>query len=449
MTITPARRLLLAVALWTASTILVVAWRPLWPLLGAEAFVIVALVLWDLRLLARTPALEVRRELAPRYFIKREDEVRLVLKNHALYDVFADVFDEAPRDLDPGDTAFASLRVAARATHSLRYRIVPRVRGDRGFGPITVFQRSPLGFLQRRQFTHSSDVASVYPDTSAFLCAEALHPKKIYAMLGVKITRRRGEGSEFESLREYVVGDDPRRIDWLATARRGRAITRLYQSERNHKVLIALDSSRLMGGRFEGRTKLDYAVDAALALAYAALHSGDRVSMMAFDRDLHGMVTARKHQRDLGLFINFLRPLQPRMVEADFEAFARHVAVHERHRSLIVILTDFVEADSMRFAQPLVVLARRHRVLLVAIRDLVYQTLDVPSDAAGQVANQVANESALDLYRRLAVNELLKERETTLGRLRQAGLHTLDLFPNSITTSVLNRYLTLRQSPAR
>lgn len=445
MTMTPARRLLLAVALWTATALLVVAWWPTWPLLVAEALALFALVLWDWRLLARTPALTVRRELAPRYFIKRDEEVRIVLENSSAQDAFAEVFDEVPQDLDSEETFFPSVRVAAHSVRTLRYRVCPRVRGDRSFGPLTLFQRSPLGFLRRRSLYASSDIVSVYPDTSAFLCAEALHPKKIYAMLGIKISRRRGEGSEFESLREYVLGDDPRRIDWLATARRGRPITRLYQSERNHKVLIAVDSSRLMGGRFDGRTKLDYAIDASLALAYAALHSGDRVSMLAFDREVHGMVSARNHQRDLGLFINFLRPLQPRMVEADFEEFVRHVAARERHRSLLVILTDFVEADSMRFARPLAVLTRRHRVLLVAIRDSVYKVLDVSSEGV----QTIANESQLDLYRRLAVNDLLKEREMTLGRLRQTGLHTLDLFPNAITTAVLNRYLTLRQSAAR
>lgn len=445
MTIAPARRLLFAVALWTVSALLVVAWRPTWPLLVAETLALFALVFWDWRLLARMPALIVRRELAPRYFIKREDVVRIVLENPASQDVLAEVLDEAPQDLDCGETHFPSVRVTARAVHTLRYRVCPRVRGDRRFGPLTIFQHSPLGFLRQRFLHANTDVASVYPDTSAFLCAEALHPKKIYAMLGIKISRRRGDGSEFESLREYVLGDDPRRVDWLATARRGRPITRLYQSERNHKVLIAVDSSRLMGGRFEGRTKLDYAVDAALTLAYAALHSGDRVSMLAFDREVHGMVSERKHQRDLGLFINFLRPLQPRMVEADFEELARHVAVRERHRSLLVLLTDFVEAESMRFAQPLAVLARRHRVLLVAIRDSVYQILDLSSEDV----SAIANESHLDFYRRLVVNDLLKERETTLGRLRQAGLHTLDLFPSAITTAVLNRYLALRQSAAR
>src|SRR5437016_10364651 len=164
-------------------------------------------------------------------------------------------------------------------------------------------------------------------------------------------------------------------LDWAATARRGRLVTRLYQHERNHTVLIALDTSRLMGGRVGARTKLDYAVDGALALAYAALTAGDRVGLVVFDREVRGHLRPRAHRKALGLFVEVLRGTEAHAVEADYRTLAREVGAWQRRRALVVVLTDFVEIDAASLVAPLALLARRHRVLLIALRDRAYEAL--------------------------------------------------------------------------
>ena len=198
-----------------------------------------------------------------------------------------------------------------------------------------------------------------------------------------------------------------------------------------------------MAGRIGERSKLDYAVDASLALSYAAMGAGDRVGMTVFDTQVRGFIPPRRGRADLGQFVEMLRPVQPRMVEADFQTLARTLATRQRQRSLLVILTDFVEADACPFVTPLAVLARRHRVLLVAVRDRVFRELDATGTGAGE------GEGALALYRRIVLDDLLREREVALGRLRRRGLQTLDLPPEAITAATLNRYLAIRYGAER
>jgi len=439
VTVGPDRRLVRATAAWTVAALLGVVWPPLWaPLAGALA-VLVALLVWDALLLRAMPPLGVERTLPARAFVGRATEIVLVLRNDGGRPAALELVDDAPRDLAPVEPRFVGLVVPARGSLAVRYAIGPAERGDRPFGPAIALLRSPLGFLRRRQVGGAGDCLRVYPDTTRFLRPEALRPRSVFAAIGVRPARTRGEGTEFESLRDYVPGDEPRRVDWAASARRGRLVTRLYQHERHHTVLIALDASRLMAGRVRGRSKLDHAVDGALALAYAALASGDRVGLLVFDRDVRGSVAPRGHRRSLGVFVDLLRAVQPEAAEADYRALAREIAIRQRRRALLVILTDFVEADPATLA-PLAQLARRHRVLLVAIRDAAYDPLLATAPAG--------KEEPLDVYRRVVLDDLLRARETTLARLRQGGLQTLDLAPDALTASVLNRYLALRHAPA-
>jgi uncharacterized protein (DUF58 family) len=197
-----------------------------------------------------------------------------------------------------------------------------------------------------------------------------------------------------------------------------------------------------MGGRAgsEGRSKLDAAVDCALGLAYAALYAGDRAGLTVFDHEPRVYLEPRAHRADLGAFVEALAPVQSRLVEADYRVLARTLLGRRRRRALVVILTDFAEADAASMIAPLSLLARRHRVLLVALRDRSFDALRAEHAGAGF--------SDTTMYRNIVLDDLLRDREETLGRLRQRGLHTLDLVSEEVTASVLNRYLALRYAEA-
>jgi uncharacterized protein (DUF58 family) len=428
----PDRRLLRAAALGALASLVVVLAPALAPALGGAAAAGVALVLLDLVLARREPEVEIARAFPARASLGRACHAEVIVRNRATRRVEVDLYEMVPPDLHPDRLEWHGLRVPPGGEARVALVLQPARRGDRPLGAPLALVRSPLGLLRRRVHGAAGDVVRVYPDTQHLLRPEALDPKRVLAALGVRPARRRGEGMEFESLRDYVPGDDPRRLDWAASARRGRRVVRLYQHERHHALVIALDASRLMAGLAEGRSKLDHAIEAALALAYAGLAAGDRVALAVFDDALRGFLPPRSHRRELGHFIEFLRCVEPRLVEADFEALVRGITLRQRQRALVVVLTDFVEVDASLFMRAFGVLARRHRVLLVAIRDPLYGELDPGSDAP---------EGA---YRRLVLGDLLRERETALTSLRRIGLQTLDLPPARLTAPVLNRYLALR-----
>jgi uncharacterized protein (DUF58 family) len=347
----------------------------------------------------------------------------------------ADLYEALPEDLAPSAQLFAAVRVPGGGRAEVPVELHPTRRGDRELGRLVALVRSPLGLFRRRVVAEERALLRVYPDTSALLRPEALDPRRVLESLGVRPARRRGEGMEFESLRDYVPGDDPRRLDWAASARRARPVVRLHQHERNHTVVIALDASRLMAGRIGSRTKLDHAVDASLALAYAALLSGDRVALTVFDHEVRGFLAPRAHRRELGPLIEFLRPVEHRLVEADYAALVRSLGARQRQRALVVVFTDFVEADSASPVAVLRVLSRHHRVLLVAVRDPLFAELE---------AGGPGPPGPTGALRRLVLDDLLVDREKALLSLRRAGLHTLDLPPERLTAPVLNRYLALR-----
>ncbi len=431
MKLWPTQRLLALLGAFTGCAALLVLAPLLWPVAAGALFMLALAASSDALALRREPALALERALPERAFVGRAAQI--VIRVAAAARARLELFEELPRDLAAADPHWANLALAPGETRLLSYAVTPARRGDRALGRLLAFETGPLGLLRRRSFAGAGAVLRVYPDTARIVGGEALDPRRRLELLGVRPARRRGEGMEFESLRDYVTGDDPRRVDWAASARRGRPVVRQYQHERNHVVLLALDASRLMGARVGERSKLDYAIDALLALAHTSQAAGDRVGLAVFDRALRSYVPPRSRRHGIGAFAEALRSVHPQLVEPDHLRFAQRLALLQRQRSLVVVLTDFVEAESARLIDPFAALAKRHRVLVVAVRDPIFASLDAAAAAP-----------PAQLYQRLVLDDLLHERETALLGLRRCGVATLDLAPDQITAPLLNRFLAMR-----
>jgi uncharacterized protein (DUF58 family) len=263
-----------------------------------------------------------------------------------------------------------------------------------------------------------------------------------------------------------VIGDEPRRIDWRATARRGRPIVRVHRHEESRTVLLALDRSRLMGARAphpserigaEGfaSTKLDHAIDATLALVFASLVAGDRVGLVVFDREVGRQIAPIPNRASLARFVEALSDVQASPFEADYRRLTRAILSHQRKRAMVIVLTDFMEVDREELIHPMSLLAKRHEVVFVALREPILEQLE-ETGAVSKVrgSSDTATDSSdssdfrdrprLDLYRRIVLADLLREREGRLVALRQRGLSVLDVPPTQATASTLNRFMALR-----
>lgn len=247
--------------------------------------------------------------------------------------------------------------------------------------------------------------------------------------------RFKGQGREFESLREFVNGDEIHHISWPATARRGKLITREYTVERSQNVMVMLDTGRLMTARIGELTKLDHAINAALSIAYVALAGGDNVGLLTFGRRVRTYLPP-SHKRDqLSKVLEALYAIEPGMIEPSYARAFNYLGANCRRRSLVVILTDLVDEEaSAELLAYTRLLIPRHLPLIVTIGD---------SDLRSLVSS--APQTVADVYRQSVAEELLRQREKALRRITHAGGLALDVPVGRLSFELVNKYLEVKE----
>lgn len=339
-------------------------------------------------------------------------------------------------DLDPRfePQPAQALRLERGARLALEVVLDARRRGTLVIDAAWLRWSGPLGLVQRVRRVALDRRVAVVPDVRPVREA-ALRMATRRARVGLKVERFRGEGSEFESLIDYVPGLDQRALDWKASARRRRLVAREYRAERNHQVLLAFDTGRLMSEPLLGLPRLDHAVHAALLLGWVALATGDRVGLAAFDDRPRRFFEPRGGVRAFhGLHRESAR-LDYSQAETNFTLGVLELARRLTRRSLVVVLTDFVDTvTSALMVDHLAHLARRHLVLFVALSDP-----ELPLWAAAPPLGVDA------LGRAVLARGLLNERDSVLRRLRRLGVHCVDAPPAGVSARLVNRYLELRR----
>jgi uncharacterized protein (DUF58 family) len=252
--------------------------------------------------------------------------------------------------------------------------------------------------------------------------------------LGLRATRQLGRGSEFERLRDYSPDDDYRRINWQATARRGKPISVEFQTERSQTLIALLDTGRMMRSPVGEIAKLDYAINATLLLGYVAAQKGDRVGLLAFDDQPHTWVAPRSGKAQFHRLLSQLYAVESQPVEPDYSAAVAYVATKQARRGLVLLFSDLTGAlYTQTLAAQLAHLQRRHLVLFITMRDPTVQAM----------AHQTVDDSST-LYTRTVAERLLEERQRTLEGLGRQGVLTLDVSADELSIAVINRYLELK-----
>lgn len=316
----------------------------------------------------------------------------------------------------------------------LVYSVRPPRRGDYRFGDLHLRWRSTLGFLLRQATFPAAAPVKVYPNLVDVRKYDLLLRRNKLWEIGLRSTRLLGRGSEFERLRDYTPDDDYRRINWQATARRGKPISVEFETERSQTVIALLDTGRMMRSPVGDVAKLDYSINAVLLLAYVAAQKGDRVGLLAFDDEPHTWVAPRNGKAQFHRLLAQLYAVESQPVEPDYAKAVAYVATKQAKRSLVLLFSDLTGAlYTQTLAAQLAHLQRRHLALLVTMRDPTVQAM----------ARQEIDDSAA-LYRRTVAERLLEERQMTLEQLQRQGVLTLDVPADELSISVINRYLELK-----
>ncbi|MBK8725033.1 MAG: DUF58 domain-containing protein [Holophagaceae bacterium] len=437
----PSRRLLFACAPWLVLGVLAVRWPGLgmvwWLVLAGLAMAALA----DAVLALRMEAPEAGRRVAGSLPLGAWSEVKLRLRNASHRSLNLRVHDHHP---DAFDTAGLprGLRLEPGAWAELRYQVRPLRRGRHAFGPVQAFLDSPWGFWVRDLRLGAGEEVKVYPNFAAVAKYALLATDQRLSQLGVLKKRRRGEGLEFHQLREYREGDSSRQVDWKATSRLRKLISREYQEERDQQVFFLLDCGRRMraleldGG--DGLSHFDHALNAVLLLSYVALRQGDAVGLLSFAGDKR-FLRPRKSVPTLNRLLNELYDLDATTHAPDYLEAARETMVRLPKRSLVVVVSNVRDEDDQTLAPALKLLQKRHLVLLASLRE---RELDLALDPADQEAPRDF-QAAL---RAGALHEYLRHRRAAFDRLRGLGVQTLDVVPARLALSLVNRYLDLKTS---
>jgi uncharacterized protein (DUF58 family) len=395
---------------------------------------VVSVVVFDVVLARRTPALEVRRHLPHNLPVNRSTEVALVIGNPGDASVTGVLFEHYPDGVEVEGLP-AVVALAPGTSLTVAYRVRPLERGDLEIASSELLLRSPLGLWERKHRIGEQQSVRVYPDFAVIARYLALVTDQHAVRLGIKLVQKRGEGLEFHQLREYRTGDALRQIDWKATSRRRELISREYEEERDQHVVFVIDSGRRMRSRDGALSHFDHALNATLLLAYVALRQGDDVSALAFGARRQ-WVPRLSGVGSINQLLNAVYDLHSGPYASDYVAAAEDVMSRQRKRALVVLMTNLRE-DEDDLAPALRLMRRRHLVVVANLREPV---LD---ETMGQEIIEFD-----DALRVAGTAHYLARRADTHKALGRDAHLLIDTVPAELPVRVVNAYWQVKRAGA-
>ncbi|MDO4242265.1 MAG: DUF58 domain-containing protein [Actinomyces sp.] len=408
---------------------IIVVPRPLTAIVWTAVVVLIVAV--DVLAAPSPLCLRVERELPRSVRLGGSVTTTLTVINSGPRPVRAQVRDAWPPSAGASHTR-SSLRVPAGERRRRRMTLTPTRRGDRRADLVTVRLDGPLGLAGRQASLLAPASLRVLP---AFRSRRHLPSRlaRLREMDGRSAVMVRGAGTEFDSLREYVVGDDVRSIDWRSTARRGEVLVRTWRPERDRRVLIVIDSGRLAAARLDDEPRIDVQIEAALLMAAVATRAGDRVDVVAVDSRVRAQVRGESGPALMSALADALAPLEPSLTETDWGLVASTAGSLLSQRALVVVLTalDGSGTDT-GMLRALAALSRSHTVLIASVSDPGLRRLSADRSDTGRV------------YTAAAAERDLVELDAVRSRLRRAGVEVVEAGPAGISPALADAYLALK-----
>lgn len=379
-------------------------------------------------------SLKVRRTFDPVLSVRTSNKIVLTLTNDSLDPIRGILRDEPPTQFSASQREFR-LDLGPERETELEYSLTPNERGSESFKGTYVRLACPLGLVVRQERLPTEEAIRVYPNVLALREFDLLKQKGRLREIGIRRSRMRGLGTEFESLREYAEGDDYRKIDWKASARHAKLVVRQFEQERNQAVVIVIDIGRHMLAEVNGVRKLDHALDACLMLTNAAAAAGDFVGLLVYSDVVRRYIPPKKGRNQIGMIIEALHDLVAEPIESDPAAAFAFLASRWKRRSLVVTFTDLEDPDRARLlTTALGPQARRHLLLLARVSDpKLMEALNPPM------------EKVEDMYLSAAAGLLVMDRRAATSVLSAANIHNLEAEPQELAAALVSFYFDVKE----
>jgi uncharacterized protein (DUF58 family) len=406
---------------------------PFWPVWGACAAAIVAAIALDATLVPGRRSLSVAIAAPAMLQIGEEGALSVEVTGPR---GLASASTSALAELDPL-LEHQRERAAGRGpgSASVTIPLVARRRGLARIEAVWIRLRGPLGLVEKRFRDPVGREVAIVPDLRPVRAAALRSANRQEVLTGSRTMRFVGEGSDFSSLRDFVPGHDHRAISWRASARHRQLLVREFVAERDQQVVIAFDTGRLMSEPLDGLTRLDHAINSGLLLAWSCLKTGDRVGLYSFAAKPEAFRAPAAGVRAFDAIRKWTSGLRYGAEETNYTLALHQLSARLRRRSLVVLMTDFVDVVAARLMlENVAKLAERHLVLFVTLTDPAPRRL---VDASPR--------SIGDVHRAVIAGQLVRERETVLSQLRRMGVHCIDSEPGALQQEVVQRYLWIKR----
>jgi uncharacterized protein (DUF58 family) len=374
------------------------------------------------------------RVLPQPFSLGEVQSVQLLVAHSGAAGLPAQVADHVSADLRP-DRRVLSGMFDGEGLWYVEYTVEPPHRGAYRFGPVDLRCWRPGGWLIRQVRIKADEAAAVYPDVLAIKRYELMLRRGMRIMAGLRRARPPGATTAFAGLRDYLPGDEVRRINWKATARRDSPVVMEVEAERGQQAIIAIDCGRLMTAPAGLLSKLDHAINAALLLAWVAQSQGDKVGMLTFSDGVRRFVAPQRGPAQVAQLNKVLYDVKAEYTEPDFAEAFSHLALRVSRRSLVIVLTDVLDPEASRdLVAHAIRMSHRHLVMVVAM-----------SDPEVLAARNAPIERVSRAYEWAAAEELLSARRASFEQLRQGGVLGLDVEAGQLSPSLVERYLELKE----
>ncbi len=388
----------------------------------------------DAARLRRLPSPHLHRQMPGSLALGRWGEVRIQVQHAYPDELQLQVFDHAPDGVS-FEHLPQSITLQPGEKGELGYRVRPLRRGHFTFERCEISLPSPLGLWSQRRYLALAGAIRVYPDFARLYGARLLAVDNWLSQLGVRQRPRRGQGLEFNQLREFREGDSLRQIDWKATARQRTPIAREYQDERDQQIIFMLDCGRRMRSQDGELAHFDHALNACLLLSYVALRQGDAVGLSTFASDRPHFLSPVKGQGQLKLLLNAVYDLDSSQRPADYQAAASQVLARQKRRALVVLITNLRDEDDEELLTAVKRLGRQHRVLVASLREDILDQL-----------RQSPVQTPPEALAYCATVDYLNARANLHERLNAHGVPVLDTRPSELGAGLVSRYLSWKKA---
>lgn len=378
--------------------------------------------------------LSIERKLSAKLSNGDANTIHYLLKASFRFTPKLQIIDEFPEQLQLRHESIDVPIQGKSLNETVLYTIYPKTRGEYKFGAIKLMIETPIGLLLRLKHVAAENTVKVYPSIVQYKKFSFLAQNNRLEEAGVKKLRKLGSSTEFDQIKEFNRGDDVKRINWRATARRKQLMVNHYEDERAQNIYFLIDKGRMMHMPFNGLTLLDYSINSCLSLAGVAKGKGDKIGLITFSDVIGSWVPAKAKTSQLGLINEALYHQKIRSKETDFSRLYRNVRTRVNQRSMLILFSNFDSMVSLRRQlKYLKALARNHLLLIVSFEN----------EEVKQLAHQVSS-TEKEFYDQSIAERFIQEKQRIINELKVAGIHALLTSPEDLTVNSINKYLEIK-----